>query len=251
MNDMSQGGRRARHRMTALLERWETCADGRADFARSWGAACESIAVAARWQRFGDCVWVMTLLDLLVDFYFITVEPDGDDLALVTAGAWSAAHEYAAMRPRHQRRAVLLGYNALISNDLPQAVGDLLSTEWPLTSDLTVTRQRDVRTLCDMIALGMRGDGDVARAWCAEVWPHALALVTAGEDFWRDLIRDDIELTALRRAHLIACDIESRDRLLALPVRQLDQVFPVHHEKPCCRLSSALPTWGIPAPASP
>lgn len=247
---MDHSGRRARHRMTALLERWDTCADPRAGFAHRWAIACDYVATAAQRGDFADSDWTLTLLDLLVDFYFITVEPDGDDLALVTAGAWQAAHEVAMNRPGNRDRAVLLGYNAMICNDLPQAVGDLLATEWPANPELLAQRRHDVRMVAALIARSMNRGGSVTRNWFTDIWPHALSIVTANDDGWRDLIRDDIELTAMRRAHLIACDIACSEWLLRLSERELDRVFPVHHEKPECRLSVRLPAWGVPAPAS-
>lgn len=247
---MDHSGRRARHRMTALLERWDTSAEPRADFAHRWAIACDYIADAAQRNQFRDSDWVLTLLDLLVDFYFITVEPEGDDLALVTADAWKAAHELAGSRPGNPRRAALLGYNALICNDLPQAIGDLLATEWPAPAALVDERYHDVHLLFELVAASMDDDGCIALAWFDDIWPQAMSLVTAPDDCWRDLIRDDIELTALRRAHLIACDIGCREQLLALPERELDRVFPVRHEAPECHVSARLPVWGVPAAAS-
>lgn len=236
--------------MTALLERWDTTADPRALFAHRWELACEHIADAAQRGMFHDSDWTLTLLDLVVDFYFITVEPEGDDLALVSADAWKAAHEYARTGGHDPRLAALLGFNALICNDLPQAIGDLLATEWPSPQELVEERHRDLDVLFELIASSMRADGCVARAWFGDIWPQALSIATAPDDCWRDLIRDDIELTALRRAHLIACDIGGGDQLLALSERELDRVFPVRHEPPACRVSARVPSWGVPAAAS-
>ena len=193
---------------------------------------------------------MLTLLDLLADYYLITVEPDDDDLTFVTAGAWVAAHEIATRRPSQPQRAVLLGFNALICNDLPQAVGDLLTSEWPVGVVLLERRRDDVFRFIDMIAATMGGYGRVVRAWSTDVWPRALALVTAVNDAWRDVIRQDIELTAVRRSHLIACDIPGRERLLTLAEHDLDVHFPICHRSEDCRLSQPLPTFGVPAPAT-
>ena len=244
------GGGRVLHRMTALLERWETHGDPRADFARRWAATARQIASAAQHSRFQHSDWILTLLDLLADYYLITVEPDDDDLSFVTAGAWQAAHEIALRRPSQSQRAVLLGFNALICNDLPQAVGDLLTSEWPVGVVRLERRRDDVFRFMDMIAGTMGGYGRVVRAWSTDVWPRALALVTAVNDLWRDVIRQDIELTAVRRAHLIACDIRGRERLLTLPEQELDAEFPVRHLPDQCRLTAPLPSFGVPAPAT-
>jgi hypothetical protein len=111
-------------------------------------------------------------------------------------------------------------------------------------------RRDDVCRLIDMIAANMGGNGRLIRAWSVDVWARALALVTAANDAWRDVIRQDIELTAVRRAHLIACDIPERQRLLLLCERDLDAQLPVRHGVAHCRLSEPLPAFGVPAPAT-
>lgn len=250
MGTQDGGGGRVVHRMTALLEQWETCGDPRADFARRWAATGRRIASAAQRGSFHQSDWTLALLDLLADYYLITVEPDDDDLTFVTAGAWRAAHEVALRRPSQSQRAVLLGFNALICNDLPQAIGDLLTSEWPLGVVRLERRRDDVVRFVDAVADTMGPHGRVVRAWSMDVWPRALALVTAVDDAWRDVIRQDIELTAVRRSHLIACDIPGKEKLLSLPERDLDMHFPVSHPPEQCRLSDPLPSFGVPAPAT-
>lgn len=250
MGTQDAGGGRVVHRMTALLEQWETCGDPRADFARRWTATARQIASAARGGGFHQSDWILTLLDLLADYYLITVEPDDDNLTFVTAGAWEAAHEIAVRRPSQSQRAVLLGFNALVCNDLPQAVGDLLTSEWPLSAGRLERRRDDVFRFMDMIARSMGGYGRIMRTWSTDVWPRALALVTAVNDAWRDVIRQDIELTAVRRAHLIACDIPGKEGLLTLAEHDLDAHFPICHRPDHCRLSQPLPSFGVPAPAT-
>lgn len=249
-HDMHAGGGRVVQRMTALLERWETYGDSRADFARRWAATARQLASAAHRGRFHDAEWMLTLLDLLADYYLITVEPEDDDLSFVTAGAWQAAHEVALRRPSQSQRAVLLGCNAVLCNDLPQAIGDLLTSEWPIGAVRLQQRRNDVVGFVDVIAAAMGGYARFVDAWSTDVWPRAIALVTASNDAWRDVIRQDIELTAVRRSHLIACDIPRREALLSLPERDLDLHFPVSHSREDCRLSEPLPSFGVPAPAT-
>jgi hypothetical protein len=233
--------------MTALLERWDTCADPRAEFAHRWARTMESIAAAAQRKRFADPEWMLTLVDLLADYYFITVEPDGDDLSRVTPGAWQAAHEVAAQRPRRPGAAVLLGYNAVVTNDLPQALADLLSVEWPSGNVRLERRCQDFHILADLATFDLRGDMRPVRTWFEDVWPHALMLLTATSCAWREVFRGGVELTALRRAHLIACPIDDAPQLLTLPERRLDRLFPARHEGRDCRLGVAVPAWGVPA----
>lgn len=246
---MSDGVFRACHRMTALLERWDTAADPRAEFGHHWAGTLERVAAAAGRMRFADPGWTLTLLDLLSDYYFITVEPEGDDLSRVTPGAWHAAHEVARRRPRQPAAAVMMGYNAVISNDLPQAIADLLSVEWPSGNVRLERRCQDFHILSGLMALGLRDDARTALAWLEDVWPHALMLLTAVDEAWRDVFRSGIELTALRRAHLMACGIDHAQELLLLPERRLDCLFPARHEAGDCHLTAQLPTWGVPAPA--
>lgn len=246
---MNGGGFRACHRVTALLERWDTAADPRAEFAHHWAGTLERVAAAARLKRFADPDWVLTLLDLLSDYYFITVEPEGDDLSRVTPGAWDAAHEVARRRPRQPATAVMTGYNAVISNDLPQAVADLLSVEWPSRTMRLERRRQDFHTLSELLAAGLRENARCALVWVEDVWSNALMLLTAVDEPWRDVFRSDVELTALRRAHLLACGIDGAQELLLLPERRLDCLFPTRHDAADCHLTAPLPTWGVPAPA--
>lgn len=248
---MNSGGLRARHRLTALLERWDTAADPRAQFAHHWAGTLDRVAAAARLKRFADPEWTLTLLDLLSDYYFITVEPEGDDLSPVTPGAWQAAHEVARRRPRQPATAVMTGYNAVISNDLPQAIADLLSVEWPSGNVRLERRCQDFHILADLMAGGLREHARRALAWSEDVWANTLMLLTAANETWRDVFRSGVELTALRRAHLLACGIDGAEELLLLPERRLDCLFPAHHEAADCHLAAPLPTWGVPAPAVP
>lgn len=209
----------------------------------------ECVVRAAQRNRFADPHWTLALLDLLADYYFITVEPEGDDLSLVTPGAWRAAHEVARRRPRRPKTVVMMGYNALLTNDLPQAIADLLSVEWPSGNVRLERRCQDFHILSDLIATGLHADARPTRVWLEDVWSHALMLLTAATDAWREVFRAGIELTAARRAHLLACDITDAPQLLLMSERQMDRFFPPRHEAGECRLTVPVPAWGVPAPA--
>ena len=205
----------------------------------------------ARNERFSDSQWMMRLLDQLSDYYYITVQPDGDDLSRVTPPAWRAAHDAATFAASAPRIAITLGYNAHISNDLAQAVADLLRAAWPLGNVRLERRYQDFRLAADMIVASVPSHRAAVAAWLDEVWGAAVSLVTADSDAWRDAIRDGIEHTALQRAHLIACDIERGAQLLQLSADRLDHFFPARHEAAECRLRQvSLPAWGAPAPAA-
>ena len=202
-----------------------------------------------RHERVAEPQWTLHLLDQLAEYYFITVEPDGDDLSRVTPPAWHAAHDAtAASLPAST--AVLLGYNALLSNDLPQAVADLLRERWPLTAARLERRYQDVRLVGDIAARTVAAPAGLLDAWVEDAWCHALMLVTAVDDTWRDAIRDCVEHTAARRAHLITCRIADRNRLLALPAAELDRRFPARHDAGACLQRIPLPNWGVPAAAA-
>src|SRR5207302_933592 len=81
----------------------------------------DSVLAAVQNGRLADAAWVLTLLDDLAAYYFITIEPDDDDLRRVTPPAWRAAHDAAASRDATAHEALILGVNAAINNDLPQA----------------------------------------------------------------------------------------------------------------------------------
>ena len=237
--------------MAALLERWDTCGDRRALFLHSWAKTTDTLMRGARNERFGDSLWIPRLLDQLSDYYYITVQPDGDDLSRVTPAAWKAAHGAADSTATAARTAIMLGCNAHISNDLAQAVADLLSAEWPLGNVRLERRYQDFRIACDMIVASVPGSRAAVAAWLDDVWAQAVSLVTAVDERWRDAIRDGIEHTALRRAHLIACDIEPGSQLLLLSADRLDRCFPPRHDAMRCRLQAVLlPAWGAPAPAA-
>ena len=225
----------ARRRIAAILERWEANGDQRSAFLGEWACCTDAVLVAIRNGGFANPMWVLDLLDNLAGYYFITIEPKDDEL----------------------------GVNAVINNDLPQAVSDVLLAEWPLSNIALERRHQDLGLVLDIVAasVGTAGRASVecdtrARlahlvdAWRDETWENALALVTAVDERWRDLIRESIEHTALRRAHLIMCDIAARSHLLELPAHRLDYVFPPRHRPQSCRLSVALPLWGGSARAT-
>ena len=237
--------------MAALLERWDTCGDRRGLFLHSWAKTTDMLMRGARNERFCDSLWVLRLLDQLSDYYYITVEPDGDDRARVTPGAWKAAHAAAESFDTPPLTAIMLGYNAHLSNDLAQAVADLLIAEWPLGNVRLERRYQDFRLACDMIVASAPASRSAVMAWLDDVWGEAVSLVTAVSEGWRDAIRDSIEHTALRRAHLLACDIDGGSQLLMLTAERLDRCFPPRHEPAACRLQSVLlPAWGTPARAA-
>jgi hypothetical protein len=239
-------GNVARQRMTAWIDHFQSIGDGRALFLETYLEVTDRIAAACQSDRFEDSQWVSCLAEHAADYYFLTVEPDTADPQNVPR-AWLAAHTVAARADRSSCDVLLLGLNAHINSDLPRAVCEMLAREWPLPRQRLDQRRADVYSFVDVIADAADLRCSVKRismGWRTEVWENALSLITAADRPWRRGIVESIECTANRRAHLIACDIVSRDDLLRVRAHELQRSFPQHHSAESCRLAVAPPLWG-------
>jgi hypothetical protein len=245
-------GNVARERMTAWIEYFQSIGDGRALFLEAYFEVTGRIAAAGRSGRFEDELWVTRLAERAADLYFLTVEPDiGDPTCLPRA--WVAAHTVAARPDRTACDVLLLGLNAHINGDLPRAVCEMLSREWPVLRSRLDRRRADVYAFIDVVIDAAEARCPVKRisaSWRTEVWENALSLLTAADRPWRRGIVESIECTANRRAHLIACDIASRDDLLRIRAHELQRSFPRHHSAESCRLAVSPPLWGEVAAVS-
>ncbi|MBV9524259.1 MAG: hypothetical protein JOZ46_00435, partial [Candidatus Dormibacteraeota bacterium] len=207
-----------------------------------------------------------------------TVEACDDDLTLVTPPAWAEAHRAAQAQTTEAAEALMLGVSAHLTNDLPQALAYALRSEWPLPAAQLARRRADFDKLLDavtdtvdslqclvarfdeVLVPDRRGLSSVfatswdvprmSRSWREGIWQDALTLVTAVDERWSAVIREEIECTASRRAHLLMCPIEHRDELVQLPARELDRRFPVRHLAGQCRLSGSPPVWGGSVPTA-
>jgi len=236
----------ARQRMTAWIDHFHSTADGRALFLETYLEVTDRIAAACQSDRFEDSQWVNYLAEHAADYYFLTVEPDIAEPGNLPR-AWVAAHAVAARADRSSCDVLLLGLNAHINGDLPRAVCEMLSREWPLPRQRLDQRKADVYSFIDVIvdAAELRCPlKRISMGWRTEVWENALSLLTAADRPWRRGIVESIECTANRRAHLIVCDIASRDDLLRVRAHELQRSFPQHHSAESCRLAVAPPLWG-------
>jgi Family of unknown function (DUF5995) len=239
-------GNVARQRMTAWVDHFQAIGDGRALFLETYIEVTDGIARACQSGRFQDSQWVSGLAEHAADYYFLTVEPDTADPQHVPR-AWLAAHSVASRTERSARDVLLLGLNAHINSDLPRAVCEMLSREWPLPRPSLDQRRADVFSLVDVVvdAAELRCSlKAISASWRTEVWENALSLTTAADRPWRRGIVESIECTANRRAHLIVCDIASRDDLLRVRAHELQRSFPLHHSAKSCRLAVPPPVWG-------
>lgn len=273
MNSYIDGARTpSQQQLAGCIERWRFAEDRRALFAAALAMSVDSVMATARAGRFVESAWVERLLAQWFEYYFVTVEPEDDDLRLVTPAAWREAHSAAALPLTAPLDAVLLGVTAHITNDLPQALADQLSDEWPLSEWRLARRRADAERMLRVVADTMDGVqcllerfdanlmprwprlciersavhnvGALVEAWIPEVWADALALVTAIDHRWFGAIREEIECRAARRSHLLICRIPDRERLLVAGAADLDRRFPPRHNDAECRLSGAAPMWG-------
>jgi len=269
----------SQRRLAALLNTWRMRGDRRAHFCAGYVMATDTVFLTARAGRFLDSAWVLRLLDEWAEYYLITVEPEDDDLSLVTPPAWADAHDAVARSTTTPAEALILGVNAHFNNDLPQALCALLSAEWPLSAQLLDRRRTDFEKMTSVIAetidgvqaLVTRFDArlvhtrpeacvkslttwDVNRlveSWRGGIWEDALALLTAADPTWSGAIREAIECRATRRAHPLMCQLEAGEILVLLPGSALDQAFPHQHDTMGCRLRRTPPVWGDRVAASP
>ncbi|HYL72516.1 MAG TPA: DUF5995 family protein, partial [Candidatus Dormibacteraeota bacterium] len=266
-------------RVAASVHRWCADRDRRVHFGDAHAMAFDGAISLARGGRYLDSAWVLDLLEEWAEYYLVTIEPTDDDLSLVTPPAWAEAHGAALAPMTEAAEALMLGVNAHLNNDLPQALAYALRNEWPLTASRLERRRADFDKLLavlldtvdslqclvarfdEVLVPQRRGLSTVfatswdvtrlSRSWREGIWQDALTLVTAVDERWSAAIREEIECTAVRRAHLLMCPIERRDELIVMPSRELDRAFPHLHTAIQCRLSGAPPVWGgsVPAPA--
>jgi hypothetical protein len=254
--------------MATFIEQWEAEGDRRAIFLRCYALTTDNVLAGIERGRVHDPIWTSRLLEHFADYYFASVLPGVDGAARVPE-AWLAAHRLARDVDTAACEALLLGVNAHINNDLPQATSDLLAEEWPLPADQLEARHEDFSSINGVIADTMHTaeveivepydralaavDGRVPRVmraaewelqrvisgWRAEVWDNALALLSAVDERWRRLIRERIERSAARRAHLFMCEIELREHLITLPAHQLEHMLAQHTHTGSCRVDAA------------
>ncbi|MBV8445171.1 MAG: hypothetical protein JOZ92_04570 [Candidatus Dormibacteraeota bacterium] len=254
-----------RARVAVTLERWEVRRDRRAMFLTLYALATDGVHDAVCRDGFRDPLWMLRVVSHLAEHYFITVVPESDDLSRVTPPAWRVAHA-AAADPQQcaPAAALLLGLNAHLSNDLPQAIALTLREDWPLTPGQAAGRTHDLEVLGTLLAeaaacaleADRRGTAHgfcaerIVAAWCDDAWVLAHELATTANAMWWTAMCEEIECTALRRAHLIACDMDHAGDLLGLAGDELHRRFPARHDDGCL-LGIPAPTWGSALPAFP
>lgn len=220
----------ALERMQAQIARWQPAADRRAIFLGCYAAMTGNMLRGLEAGEFADPDWVGRLLEHFAGYYFEAL------------AAWEKAHEAAPAVWQQAHRAALdphtgalqnlvLGVNAHINYDLVLAVRDLLAPEWAgLDADARRQRYRDhcqvnavitrtVNTVQDEILEqaepwtawmdGLFGPLDEWAAaamitrWRAQVWRHAVALLSLGDGQPAERLRLQVEAETLRLGSLL------------------------------------------------
>jgi hypothetical protein len=216
-------------RMQDRINRWDQSGDPRAVFLSCYALMTQNMLDAVEAGEFTDAAWVSHLLHHFAGYYF-------DALDAYEAGAacapevWRCAHDAARRSNAPAISLLLLGVNAHINYDLVLAVADLLEPEWPNLSDEgrraryddycrvndTIGRTIDsvqdgilekrepIMALVDTL-LGPVDEWLVSREiteWREEVWGSAVRRVETTGEAQREVLRREIEASAMRWARL-------------------------------------------------
>jgi hypothetical protein len=216
-------------RMQERIDRWERSGDPHAVFLSCYALMTRNMLDALDAGEFADGAWVARLLHHFAGYYF-------DALDAYEAGkegspaVWRCAHDAARRANTPAISLLLLGVNAHINYDLVLAVADLLDPEWPSLSDeerraryedycrVNDTIGRTIDSVQDTILekreplmalvdtlFGPVDEWLVSRGiteWREEVWEHAVRRVETTGDAQREVLRQEIEASAMRWARL-------------------------------------------------
>lgn len=218
-------------RMQALIEQWEQVSDRRAEFLTCYRLMTGNMFVAIDTGEFHDVPWVAVLLHHFAEYYFVALE-DYEHGSVGTPPVWQFAFDTAKQGDVLILQNLLLGINAHINYDLVLALVDVLEPEWEaLTPERRQMRYEDHRHVNDIIgqtvdsvqdqvverALPIMGLVDdllgpadewlvsntIAR-WRESVWNAAVEILDCSFREEREILRQQIEAEALRRAQTIA-----------------------------------------------
>jgi hypothetical protein len=215
--------------MQERIDRWEQSNDRRSVFLRCYALMTRNMLDAVDAGEFIDSAWVSRLLEHFAGYYF-------DALDAYEAGAdrapevWRCTHDAARRSNTPTISLLLLGVNAHINYDLVLAVADLLEPEWPsLSHERRRARYEDYCRVNDIIGrtidrvqddilekrepimavidvlFGPADEWLVSRGithWRETVWGHAVQRVETPEAARREVLRQEVEDTAMRWARL-------------------------------------------------
>src|ERR1022692_1013728 len=256
--------------MTALLGELRTAGDARAAFHATYLRTTQAVADALRAGAFLDADWVERWDVAFAGLYLDALEAArrGEPVPRPWAVAFAAA---AGQRSLPSLRHVLLGMNAHINHDLPQALLAVIGDAEFDDPALLARREADHRRIDDVLAARVRAeDGELralagTRSWRddalqplnraatrrllresrAKVWANARTLSRsrrAGGDAYAVRLGQLAEISAARVADLV----RPGPVLLRLATRGFGVLLPGDGARP-----AALPAGGNARPASP
>jgi len=143
-------------RMTAMLEPLEAAGDKRRYFHATYLRTTIAVAEEIRRGRFADADWVERWDVAFADLYLDALE--GDMADRMPSRPWAIAFGAPAALP--PLRHVLLGMNAHINYDLPQALMAVISDEQFDDAALLARREADHRAIDDVLASRVAAEDD-------------------------------------------------------------------------------------------
>ena len=216
-------------RMQDRIDRWDRSGDCARSSANCYALMTQNMLDAVDAGEFADAAWVLHLLHHFAGYYFDALDMYEADEEH-TPAVWRCAHDAARRSNPPTLGLLLLGVNAHINYDLALAVADLLEPEWPSLSDegrraryedycrvndtigrtidsvqdSIIEKREPIMALVDTL-LGPVDEWLVSRGiteWREEVWWHAVQRVETTGAAQREVLRQEIEASAMRWARL-------------------------------------------------
>jgi hypothetical protein len=171
-------------RMTAQLDELRQAGDGRAAFHATYLRTTRAVADALRAGAFLDADWVERWDVAFARLYLDALDADrrGDPVPRPWAVAFAAA---AGSRSLPALQHVLLGMNAHINYDLPQALLAVISDDEFGDPSVLARREADHRKIDEVLAVRVRAEDDELRE--------------LGERSWQDTVLQPLNRAATRR----------------------------------------------------
>jgi uncharacterized protein DUF5995 len=156
-------------RMTSLLDELREAADGRAAFHATYLRTTRAVADALRAGAFLDADWVERWDVAFAGLYLDALDAArrGDPVPRPWAVAFAAA---AGQRSLPALQHVLLGMNAHINYDLPQALLAVISDDEFGDPVLLARREADHRKIDEVLAARVRAEDDELRELGGQSW---------------------------------------------------------------------------------
>ena len=219
----------AMDRMQERIDQWERANDPRSVFLSCYALMTRNMLDAVGAGEFIDPAWISRLLEHFADYYFNALDAYEAE-AERAPEVWRCAHDAARRSHTPAISLLLLGVNAHINYDLVLAVADLLEPEWQALSeadrraryddycrvndiigqtidsvqDDILDKREPIMALVDTL-FGPADEWLVSRGithWREVVWGHAVQRVETREAARREVLRQEIEVVAMRWARL-------------------------------------------------